>query len=56
MLKDAKTEISQIERRKFWVEGADEIFVEPLRLFDLKAYPLNGFEFLLGEIDNKSYA
>ena len=56
VLKYEQTEISEIERRQFWVQRPYEVFVEPLCFFDLKAYSLDGFELFFGEIDDESYA
>ena len=56
MLKNEQTEISEVERWQFWVQRPYEVFVEPLRFFDLKAYSLNGLQFFFGEIDDESYA
>lgn len=55
MLEDAQTEITEGERRKVWIERADEVFVEPLCFFDLEAYSLYGFQFFLWQIDYETY-
>lgn len=56
MLKNEQAEISQVERRQVWVERTYEVLVEPLCLFYLEAYSLDGFELFLGEIDYEAYA
>lgn len=49
-------EFTEVQRREGGIEWPNEVFVKPLRFFDLKAYSLNGFEFFLGEIDDESNA
>lgn len=56
VLEDQEGESLQVQRREGGVEGSDEVFVEPLRLFDLEAYSLNGFELFLRKVDNEAYA
>ena len=55
MLEDAQAEITEGERWKVWIEGADEVFVEPLCFFDLEAYSLYRFQFFLWQIDYEAY-
>lgn len=56
MLKYEQTKVSEVEGRQVWVQRAYEVLVEPLCLFYLKAYSLNGFELFLGKIDYEAYA
>lgn len=48
MLKYQEAELLEIHRGQGGVEGSDEVLVEPLCLFDLETYSLNGLEFFLG--------
>ena len=56
VLEYAKAKLSKIQRGKIWIQRADEIFVEPLCLFHLKAYPFDGIELFVREVDDESYA
>ena len=55
MLEDAQAEVTEGERGQVRIERADEVLVEPLRFFDLKAYSLYGFQFFLWQIDYEAY-
>lgn len=55
MLENAQAEITEGEGRKVRIERADEVFVEPLCFFDLKAYSLHRFQFFLWQIDYEAY-
>lgn len=55
MLENAQAEIAEGERREVRIERADEVFVEPLCFFDLKAYSLHRFQFFLWQIDYEAY-
>lgn len=55
MLEDEEAKVSEVERRQVWVQRTYEILVEPLCLFDLKAYSLDGFKLFSGEIDDEAY-
>ena len=50
MLEDPQTERSQGQRRKRGVKRADEVLVEPLCLFYLETYSLDGFELFGWEV------
>lgn len=56
MLKYEQAEVPEVERRQVWVQRTYEVLVEPLCLFYLKAYSLDGFELFLGEVDYEAYA
>lgn len=56
MLEYEQAEISEVERGQVWIQRTYEVFVEPLCLFYLKAYSLDGFELFFREVDYEAYA
>jgi hypothetical protein len=56
MGEDQVTKFTEVQRRESGIEWADEVFVEPLCLFDLEAYSLWGSEFFFGKVYYKPYA
>ena len=56
MLEDPQAESSEIEGRQARIQRTDEVFVEPLCFFDLKAYSLDGLELFRGQVDDKADA
>ena len=55
MLKNMKTKFTEAERGEGGIQGANEIFVEPLRFFHLKADTLHVSELFLRLVYDKSY-
>lgn len=55
MLEDDHAEALEVQRGQRGVERAHKVLVEPLGLLNLEAYPLDGAELLLGQVDNEAY-
>ena len=50
-------ELAQVHRRQVvGVQRPDEVFVEPLGLFDLEAYSLHRLQFFIGQVDDEAHA
>lgn len=57
VLKHELRELAQVHRRQaMGIQRADEVFIEPLRFFDLEAYALDGEQLLLREVDDEADA
>lgn len=54
MLEHEQGEAAQVHARQAGVQRAQEVFVEPLCLFDLKADALDGFELFTREVDDEA--
>lgn len=56
MLEYAQAEGAECHGRQGRIQRTDEVLVEPLGFFDLKAYPRDRGEILLGEVNDETDA
>ena len=56
VFEDAQCKCFEVEGGKSGIKWTDEIFVKPLRFFDLETNSLDRFELFSGQVDNETSA